>query len=88
MALLATFLGVVAFASGIAWIIWRKPILSVAAMVERLAVVGFFVFAAIGCFTADNIQGGLISTGLAIVLNGLYMIALHRARKKATSEIL
>ena len=85
MVFLATFLGLFALAAAIAWFRWRRPILSIAAMVERIVVVGFFVFAAVGCFTADNVQGGLISAALALVLNGFYMIALHRAQKKATS---
>ncbi len=55
MVFLATFLGLFALAAAVAWFRWRRPILSIAAMLERIAVVGFFVFAAIGCFTADNI---------------------------------
>ena len=85
MPLLASFLGVMAAACAVAWFVWRKPMLSVATLVERIAVVGFFVFSAIGCFAADNVQGGLIASALALAINGLYMLAVYRAQKKATS---
>jgi hypothetical protein len=83
MGLLAAFLSVVAVGGAVAWFIWRKPLLSVAAMIERILVVGFFVFSAIGCFAAGNTRGGWIATALAAALNGIYMIAFHRAQKKS-----
>jgi hypothetical protein len=81
----------VALAGGtVAWVIWRKSILSIAVMIERVVAVGFFALSAIGCFAAGNDRGGLIATAIAIVINGFYMLATRktlRANAGQTTDV-